>query len=307
MHSFFPLAGPHEGSRTPSPHEGAKSHDHLSPDPTASMTPSSSPGAGGGIDYYSVSEPSSSTTTPNPLGYPQHPGAFMSSLHHQHNFPRVVSASQAGSCENLASVATKNNGKANPVRRRHSVKGRLQGATGGANGTEDTVKRRQKRLERNRESARLSRRRRKQYLEVLEENVNQLSRELDQGRREHVSKAIWTIHNKRLELLAGPGKEDRIENLAPLEKGLSRTSKELMVVNTFQWQQLKSFVLPPSSKFTLWLTLQNDTFFRGGRASSERLSAARIGERVRLENSLVYIPTRLVPFLILFLFANFLL
>ena len=44
-------------------------------------------------------------------------------------------------------------------------------------------------------------------------------------------------------------------------------------------QQLQSFSLPPLTKFFLWLTLQGDVFFRGGRAASERLSAARIGER----------------------------
>ena len=145
---------------------------------------------------------------------------------------------------------------------------------------EKSGKRRQKRLERNRESARLSRRRRKQYLEVLEENVVKLSHEVDQGRRLHVSKAIWTIQSKRIELLAGPGKEDSLASLRPLEQELSRTGPDLAVVNTFLSQQLKSFALPPSTKFTLWLSLQNDEFFRGGRAPSERLSAARIGERV---------------------------
>jgi hypothetical protein len=41
-----------------------------------------------------------------------------------------------------------------------------------------------------------------------------------------------------------------------------------------------SLVQPPSNRFVLWLSLQDDRFFRGGRSASERLSAARIGERV---------------------------
>jgi hypothetical protein len=62
---------------------------------------------------------------------------------------------------------------------------------------------------------------------------------------------------------------------------LSRTnSHELLVLNSFLGQQLKSFSLPSHAKFILWLTLQGDLYFRGGRAASERLSAARIGERV---------------------------
>jgi hypothetical protein len=141
-----------------------------------------------------------------------------------------------------------------------------------------TTQRRQKRLERNRESARLSRRRRKQYLEILEERVTQFSHELDSGRREHVSKAVTTIAQMRLQVLESG--ETNKTTTATLEGPLSRTSQEMSVMVTFLSQQLKSFVLPPSMKFILWLTLQSDAYFRGGRAQSERLSAARIGERV---------------------------
>ena len=135
--------------------------------------------------------------------------------------------------------------------------------------------RRQKRLERNRESARLSRRRRKQYLEVLEERVTTLSDEMDRGRRLHVTKAIPELREKRTNALNdGTGK-------ALLEEmGLSRTSDELRVASTFQCRQMQSMSFPPHMKFILWLSLQNDVYFRGGRAASERLSAARIGERV---------------------------
>lgn len=136
--------------------------------------------------------------------------------------------------------------------------------------------RRQKRLERNRESARLSRRRRKQYLEVLEERVNNLSFEMDKGRREHVMTAVETLREKRENAL----RSIHSSNLSPLEGGLGRASKELRVASTFQTLQLFSLSLPPQTKFLLWLTLQNDSYFRGGRAASERLSAARIGERM---------------------------
>lgn len=143
----------------------------------------------------------------------------------------------------------------------------------------DTVTaRRQKRLERNRESARLSRRRRKHYLEVLEDRVTDLSVEVDKGRREHASVAVKTVLEKRREVLQTQNPTD--SDLIKLGKSLNRTSQELLVVSTFQTQQLKSFALAPHIKFVLWLTLQGDTYFRGGRAASERLSAARIGERV---------------------------
>jgi hypothetical protein len=61
---------------------------------------------------------------------------------------------------------------------------------------------------------------------------------------------------------------------------LSRTSAELQVVQTFMKQHLLSLVQPTSTRFLLWLSLQDDVFYRGGRSASERLSAARIGERV---------------------------
>ena len=132
--------------------------------------------------------------------------------------------------------------------------------------------RRQKRLERNRESARLSRRRRKHYLEVLEERVSQLSHEMDAGRRHHVSQAVPTVRQQRLQAVTTNN------TVAVIPR---RISPELQVADIFRSQQWASFCAPPSTKVTLWLTLQNDDFFRGGRAASERLSAARIGERVR--------------------------
>ena len=179
--------------------------------------------------------------------------------------------------------------KASSGRRRSYTKSNSQGSDrSSSNATTTTTaaekgggtNRRQKRLERNRESARLSRRRRKHYLEILEERVTQLSTEVDQGRRAHAALAVPVVVHKRREvLLEAPDKTDE-ERVRLLQHGLGRTSAEMMLVNTFKYQQLKSFALPAHSKFVLWLTLQNDQYFRGGRAASERLSAARIGERV---------------------------
>lgn len=170
--------------------------------------------------------------------------------------------------------------------------------------------RRQKRLERNRESARLSRRRRKQYLDVLEERVSQLSEEMDQGRRQHVSRAVDVVRSKRAAASVSSLQQFQHPSSSPTtdlssssniiktcsfvyddwgipvpstrpSPALFRASAELLVAATFRDKQLQSFCSPPSDRFVLWLTLQADDFFRGGRAASERLSAARIGERVR--------------------------
>ena len=69
----------------------------------------------------------------------------------------------------------------------------------------------------------------------------------------------------------------QLENTGPLSRTINH---DFLVLNSFFGQQLKSFSLPSHSKFILWLTLQGDLYFRGGRAASERLSASRIGERV---------------------------
>lgn len=150
----------------------------------------------------------------------------------------------------------------------------LQGSAGSME--EGGPNRRLKRLERNRESARLSRRRRKHYLEVLEEKVTKMANDVDEGRRLHVSQMVMVILNKRSNLI----QTGSPLHILQLETALSRASQEAAIAGTFRWQQLNSLCLPPSTKFILWLTLQNDSYFRGGRAASERLSAARIGERV---------------------------
>jgi hypothetical protein len=169
------------------------------------------------------------------------------------------------------------------VKRKQNVK-KSERAVAGFRKDDAITARKQKRLERNRESARLSRRRRKQYLEVLEDKVTLLSLEMDEGRRSHASAAIQTVLSKRRDLLNDSPSVDPSAVLNALETSLSRSSNELSVLNTFQLQQLKSFALPAHTKFVLWLTLQGDVFFRGGRAASERLSAARIGERVSTSN-----------------------
>lgn len=158
----------------------------------------------------------------------------------------------------------------------------------------------QRRLERNRLSAQLSRRRRKQYLEELEERVVKLSLDMDSGRRAHAFRAIERIAELRQHVLSSTEATVRdfeakrtndaesldyqLNNSLRLLQSagpLSRTnSEELLILNSFLGQQLKSFSLPSHTKFILWLTLQGDIYYRGGRAASERLSAARIGERV---------------------------
>lgn len=191
----------------------------------------------------------------HPVPIASSPG--VSGVHHHHNgthegFSKTSHEPLTQSSENVARSPRPTKQKA--------------GVSKGNEEVRPTRDRRQKRLERNRESARLSRRRRKQYLEILETKVTELSDEMDKGRRKHISEALDTIKGYRANGASG--------------SYLARTSSELRLAATFRSQQMQSLCTPPSTKFILWLTLQNDVYFRGGRAASERLSAARIGERV---------------------------
>ena len=73
----------------------------------------------------------------------------------------------------------------------------------------ESDEKRQQRLARNREAARQSRRRKKQYLELLEEKVAQVTDEVDALRREQMSNAFASLlarkeeHVKRLKSLLG--------------------------------------------------------------------------------------------------------
>ena len=57
-------------------------------------------------------------------------------------------------------------------------------------------------MARNRESARQSRRRKKQYLELLEEKVSQLTESIDVTRANHLEKADESLNAVRSEILA---------------------------------------------------------------------------------------------------------
>ena len=54
----------------------------------------------------------------------------------------------------------------------------------------------------------------------------------------------------------------------------------LQIIYTFQTSHLTSLTINYETQLILWLMIQKERFWRGGRGNSERLSAARIGERV---------------------------
>jgi hypothetical protein len=247
--------------RTPSPEEDIEFYMDDSTAPGADATSQGSPGSASDHMGFMLQDIISGTTTnPHPPMINNIPGAAALAA-----FDKAIVEQPQRQLHNNIEIET---GKSEIDK---SSNGSL------VDEEKDDGKRRQKRLERNRESARLSRRRRKHYLEDLEKNVHRKAEEVDEARRRHIGLAVAVVQQKRSELICRGD-----SNAIPiLDSHLSRTNVELMLMTTFHSQQIKSFSLPPHMKMILWLSLQPDVFFRGGRAPSERLSAARIGERVR--------------------------
>ncbi|KAG9409408.1 hypothetical protein AC1031_019669 [Aphanomyces cochlioides] len=153
-------------------------------------------------------------------------------------------------------------------------------------GTEED--RRRKRLERNRESARQSRRRKKQYLELLEGKVAQLTEEIEDARREHLDSADNTLNDLKHQLVSSlhqnlaayptnsqltPGVEEEMRRGAQLiQERYGPNAEERRAVVNFHFQQLDNLLLPPYTRFLLWMSVQDESFYTksGSSAASNK-------------------------------------
>lgn len=139
---------------------------------------------------------------------------------------------------------------------------------------------RAQRLARNRESARQSRRRKKEHLDLLEAKVVELNARIAAVRAGHCATAESALTHQRRSLLAAlesvAHKSRRSpEEEAALEDGATQLvdrfgpdAPERRVVREFHLDQLTRLVLPPHTKFLLWLLHQPHEFFRPGGGSS---------------------------------------
>ncbi|KAJ0401350.1 hypothetical protein ATCC90586_001767 [Pythium insidiosum] len=137
----------------------------------------------------------------------------------------------------------------------------------------DTDEKRQRRLARNRESARQSRRRKKQYLELLEEKVSQLTESIDATRATHLDRADEALNAVRTEILATLSEDlkssttdaevsEKIRRGVQLiQERYGPNSLERNAVKDYNFRQLDNLLLPPYCRFLLWLSIQDDTFY----------------------------------------------
>jgi len=144
--------------------------------------------------------------------------------------------------------------------------------------------RRARRLARNRESARQSRRRKKEYLQLLGSKVKMLNDGIETERRERLDESeerlgeIGRMWRNELER-GGGGKE--------LKEWFDNTSpgcEERNIATEFQWRQASQAVLPGHRKFLVWLNGRSDLFFKKNKAvHNERVSSKQLGERLTNE------------------------
>ncbi|CAH0484796.1 unnamed protein product [Peronospora farinosa] len=140
-------------------------------------------------------------------------------------------------------------------------------------GALDTDEKRQRRLARNRESARQSRRRKKQYLELLEEKVAQLTESIDTTRASHLERADEALNQVRSEILKSlaadrknGGSDEAIQEkirqgILLIQERFGPNGVERLAVKDYNFRQLDNLLLPPYCRFLLWLSIQDESFF----------------------------------------------
>lgn len=154
----------------------------------------------------------------------------------------------------------------------------------------ETEEKRARRLARNRESARQSRRRKKERLATLEKQVTNLFTQVEQQRLDKIMVMEGELQKRRHEGLATVQSKEELQQL------LHDTGPNCVVrerVASFQYEKLRQLLLPRYQEFLLWLTLQNDAFFstaknnKTGTSSvnnkAGRVSSKQIGEELTNE------------------------
>ncbi|CAB9509289.1 bZIP transcription factor [Seminavis robusta] len=169
----------------------------------------------------------------------------------------------------------------------------------------ESEEKRARRLERNRESARKSRRRKKERLATLAAQVDKLHTKIEDERKNQVNAMCSTLkqvrHDEMVKLMEevkenmeqlnqDPAIQQRLATILRSSCGGSQIAQATV---EFQYNTLKQVLLPRYQKFLLWLTLHNDGFFTAGkdeytrrdgkqilRVSSGRVSSKQIGDEL---------------------------
>jgi bZIP transcription factor len=148
----------------------------------------------------------------------------------------------------------------------------------------ETVEKRAKRLERNRMSARKSRRKKKERLDTLGAQVNDLHIELELERRKQIDCMVPAFEKLKLEMTAET--MDTVIKLTEPNNFLHRA------ILDFQYTQLKSLTMAPYQRFLMWLLLQPASYFRAVKEVQifQKLSSKQIGEQLTVQTAPIHDP-----------------
>lgn len=157
----------------------------------------------------------------------------------------------------------------------------------------ESEEKRAKRLERNRESARKSRRRKKERLAKLGGQVKQLQSQIATERQRHIHDMVPALSACRTRELAALLNSNNDNNnsstdetaqqdlLARIVRGSGPSSQIMRSVLDFQYTTLKQMTLPSYQKLLLWFTLRDESYFLAGKeqyaAKQEQLAALEGG------------------------------
>ena len=157
----------------------------------------------------------------------------------------------------------------------------------------ESEEKRARRLERNRESARKSRRRKKERLATLGAQVERLHTQIEDERRNQVNAmcaALKQVRRAEMAKLSNDVKEspdlinsqagsDRLANILRSSSVASVIAQKSMA---FQYTTLRQLLLPKYQKFLLWLTQHHESFFTAGKDEYTRKDGKQVGQIKKL-------------------------
>jgi hypothetical protein len=165
----------------------------------------------------------------------------------------------------------------------------------------ESEEKRAKRLERNRESARKSRLRKKERLSKLEGQVSGLHDKIEAARTIQIKDMNPRLHDfflqrvmQLLEVNESGVSTINSDALAVIFRGTGHNCEVQRAAIDFQYSKLKRHLLPRYQKFLLWLTLHQDSWFTAGkeqyaqheasmqslRISSGKISSKQVGDEL---------------------------
>jgi hypothetical protein len=147
----------------------------------------------------------------------------------------------------------------------------------------ETEEKRAIRLERNRMSARRSRRKKKERLETLGAQVNDLHIVLEAERRRQIDCMVPAFEQLKL-LMTAASMVEVIHATEP-NNFLHRA------ILDFQYTQLKTLTMAPYQRFLMWLLLQDPSYFRAKEAQNKKflkISSKQIGEQLTVQSAAIH-------------------